>query len=202
MTPTKGERTRERIIAAATPLFNERGYAGASMADLMQATGLEKGGIYRHFDSKDELAIAAFDHAVELHAARIAEFVTPEETAVGRITAFAEAMASIAERPSVPGGCPLLNTAVEVDDGRDPVHAELRARARIAMKRLISFARKTLESGVASGELRPDLDAAKEAESMVAMMEGSIMLAKLYGELRYVRQAAARVREQVVALQR
>jgi TetR/AcrR family transcriptional repressor of nem operon len=51
---TKGERTRARIVATAAPLFNQRGYVGASMADLMAATGLEKGGIYRHFESKDD----------------------------------------------------------------------------------------------------------------------------------------------------
>src|ERR1700693_6480914 len=44
-------------------IFNQKGYDGAALSDLMRATGLEKGGIYRHFGSKQELAGDAFDHA-------------------------------------------------------------------------------------------------------------------------------------------
>src|SRR5579862_3049417 len=59
---TKGEQTRKKIVAAAAPIFNKRGYEGSSMNDLMEATGLKKGGIYRHFESKEALAAAAFDY--------------------------------------------------------------------------------------------------------------------------------------------
>ena len=52
---TKGEQTRRKIVAAAAPIFNQHGYEGSSLADLMEATGLKKGGIYRHFSSKEEL---------------------------------------------------------------------------------------------------------------------------------------------------
>jgi TetR/AcrR family transcriptional regulator, transcriptional repressor for nem operon len=46
----KGEQTRHAIIRKAAPIFNQKGYEGAALSDLMEATGLEKGGIYRHFD--------------------------------------------------------------------------------------------------------------------------------------------------------
>ncbi len=59
--PTKGAQTKAHIVAAAAPLFNVRGFAGTSMNDILDATGLEKGGVYRHFASKDEIAVAAFD---------------------------------------------------------------------------------------------------------------------------------------------
>src|SRR5258708_11638464 len=62
----KGEQTRQEIIRKAAPLFNQRGYDGAALSDLMEATGLEKGGIYRHFDSKQQLAAEAFDYAWKL----------------------------------------------------------------------------------------------------------------------------------------
>jgi len=48
----KGQRPRGRIVAEAASLFNQRGFEGCSMSELMAATGLEKGGIYRHFSSK------------------------------------------------------------------------------------------------------------------------------------------------------
>jgi TetR/AcrR family transcriptional regulator, transcriptional repressor for nem operon len=59
----KGEQTRHEIIRRAAPIFNQKGYDGAALSDLIRATGLEKGGIYRHFESKQELAGVAFDHA-------------------------------------------------------------------------------------------------------------------------------------------
>ncbi len=62
---TKGEQTRKKIVEAAAPIFNQRGYEGSSLNDLMEATGLKKGGIYRHFSSKEELAAEAFDYTWE-----------------------------------------------------------------------------------------------------------------------------------------
>jgi len=40
---TKGEQTRRKIVEAAAPIFNKRGYEGSSLSDLMEATGLKKG---------------------------------------------------------------------------------------------------------------------------------------------------------------
>jgi AcrR family transcriptional regulator len=62
----KGERTRERIIAESAAVFNQRGFFGTTIDDLLQATGLQKGGLYRHFQSKEELALEAFDYAIGL----------------------------------------------------------------------------------------------------------------------------------------
>src|SRR5262249_55753872 len=62
----KGEATRRLILERAAPVFNQRGYAGASMSELVEATGIEKGGIYNHFGSKEELAVEAFDYAIGL----------------------------------------------------------------------------------------------------------------------------------------
>src|SRR2546429_8094056 len=62
----KGEATRRLILERAAPVFNQRGYAGASMSELVEATGIEKGGIYNHFGSKEDLAVEAFDYSISL----------------------------------------------------------------------------------------------------------------------------------------
>lgn len=59
----KAKETKEKIVKQAAELFNQQGYAGSSISDIMRATGLQKGGIYNHFHSKQELALAAFDFA-------------------------------------------------------------------------------------------------------------------------------------------
>src|SRR5579862_4117776 len=112
---TKGERTKQEIVRNAAPIFNRLGYEGTSLADLMTATGLKKGGIYRHFASKEELAAEAFDYAW-LAARECREPDVDERTdGVKWLRTLIDNFVS--RRPSVSGGCPLLNTAIEADDG-------------------------------------------------------------------------------------
>lgn len=54
-------RRRAQIVAAATTLFAEKGFYGATMDDIVAATGLSKGGLYWHFKSKDEIIIAIME---------------------------------------------------------------------------------------------------------------------------------------------
>lgn len=196
MTDKKGDRTRERIVSTAAPVFNRLGYAGASVADLMAAAGLEKGGIYRHFESKEAIAIAAFDHAIALHAERFRAYIAAAPPhAAARMVAVAEALASVGENPVVVGGCPLLNTAVECDDNEGPLYPELRKRTRRAMSRLLGAVRGIVAEGIASREFPRSTDADAEASTLVATMEGALMLTKLYKDPIHLRHAVARVRE-------
>jgi TetR/AcrR family transcriptional repressor of nem operon len=59
----ESEGNRARVLAAAARLFREKGVDGIAVADLMKAAGLTHGGFYNHFQSKEELAAAAFDAA-------------------------------------------------------------------------------------------------------------------------------------------
>src|SRR5215470_6090594 len=111
----KGQKTRARIIAEAASLFNQRGVEGGSLSELMEATGLKKGGIYRHFASKEELAAEAFDYTWD--AAMRARLLHVDEKATG-VERLKQSIASfIDHRSPVPGGCPVLNTAIDADDG-------------------------------------------------------------------------------------
>src|SRR6266853_363284 len=108
----KGEQTRQEIIRKAAPIFNQRGYDGAALSDLMQATGLEKGGIYRHFESKEQLAAEAFDYAWKLAIDTRFEGTQDVPNAVDRLKLFVR---NFRDRRAglVAGGCPLLNTAID-----------------------------------------------------------------------------------------
>src|SRR5277367_5088605 len=127
-TVTKGEQTRQRIVEAAAPIFNRLGYDGSSLADLMAATGLKTGGIYRHFASKEELAAAAFDYTWDLVWKSRMRHV--DEKALG-IENLRQRIANFVERRSpVAGGCPVLNTAVTAAEG-NPV---MRGRVTKALR--------------------------------------------------------------------
>jgi TetR/AcrR family transcriptional repressor of nem operon len=176
--PRKGERTRRRIVREAAGLFNTRGFAGTSVADVSAATGLEKGGVYNHFGSKDALALAAFDYAVSLLRERLCAAVEAHPDGAGRLRAMFDVYRVLSEQPFVKGGCPILNTAVEADD----THPALRDRARAAMDAWLELVAEALVTGRAAGQFRPDLDVAAAASTIVAALEGGILLAKLYRE--------------------
>jgi TetR/AcrR family transcriptional regulator, transcriptional repressor for nem operon len=76
---------------------------------------LEKGGIYRHFDSKEQLSAEAFEYAWReaLHT-RMHDLEESSDT-VEWLKQFIDNF--VCRRSSVPGGCPLLHTAVDADDG-------------------------------------------------------------------------------------
>jgi AcrR family transcriptional regulator len=179
---TKGERTRQRVIESAAPVFNQRGYWGSSLRDLMDATGLEKGGIYNHFRSKDELAAAAFEHNVERIGSRIrAALAEAGRDAVARLEAILDVYRRFASSPSVPGGCPILNAAVETDD----THPELRALVRSAMDRLrVETVERIVVRGVERGELSlpSGVSPSDVATVFVSAIEGALMLGQLYGD--------------------
>jgi TetR/AcrR family transcriptional repressor of nem operon len=170
---TKGQRTRQRIVAAAAPVFNQHGYAGSSLADLMKATGLEKGGIYRHFSSKEELAAEAFDYTWE-EVLRVR--VPDADPADGAIVWLKEVIANFVHRPSpVAGGCPLLNTATESDDG----NAVLRARVTKALRNWMLRLETVLEEGAKRGEIRAGVDSRQVATIIGATLEGALMMSRL-----------------------
>jgi TetR/AcrR family transcriptional repressor of nem operon len=181
----KGEETRQRIAAQAAAIFNVAGYGGASISDIMQATGLEKGGIYRHFDSKEQLALAAFDYAVSQVRRRFAEGLMGHTHAADVLIAFLAVFRSYAWQPPMVGGCPVLNTAVESDD-TNPV---LRDRVRAVVEEWRSMIRNTVHTGIDRGEIRPETDADQLALVMIATMEGAVMLAKLLGSAAPLEQA-------------
>jgi len=52
---TKGERSQQKILAAAYALFVEQGFAATSMRQIAERAGLALGGIYNHFPSKDAI---------------------------------------------------------------------------------------------------------------------------------------------------
>jgi TetR/AcrR family transcriptional regulator, transcriptional repressor for nem operon len=170
----KGEQTRQAIIRKAAPIFNQRGYEGAALSDLMKATGLEKGGIYRHFENKQQLAAEAFDYAWNL--ALDTRFAGTGEIA-NAVDRLKQVVRNFRERRAglVPGGCPLLNTAIDSDDG----NPRLREKARGALASWLDRLESIIEEGQRQEEIRSDIDSSELAALIVSTLEGSLMLARL-----------------------
>ena len=196
---TKGEQTRRKIVEAAAPIFNQRGYEGSSLNDLMEATGLKKGGIYRHFSSKEALAAEAFDYTWE--AAWNARLLHVDEKANG-IEKLKQLIANFIDyRSPVAGGCPILNTAIEADDG-NPV---LRARVAKALRSWLTRLQTIVQQARERSEARADVDPKAVATLIVASLEGALMMSRLQRNdeaLRRVQSYLNRYLEDEVAVSR
>lgn len=182
---SKGEQTREMILARAAQLFSRQGYFGSSLSDIMQETGLEKGGIYNHFASKEQLALEAFDYSIELVQQRTKLALAGKANAIDRLLAIVSVFQGLVDDPPLDGGCPILNTAVEADDAQPA----LRERAREAMDSWRSTIHRIVAKGIARQEIRPEVDADALATILIASLEGAIMMSKLYGDSVHMRRA-------------
>ncbi|MFF2889276.1 TetR/AcrR family transcriptional regulator [Paenibacillus sp. NPDC057967] len=179
----KGEKTREFIITKAAELFNQKGYSGSSLSDITELTGIKKGGIYRHFSSKDEIAYEAFSYAGHVVGAQLAHAISQQESASGKLLAYLRVYEKVVEAPPFIGGCPLLNTAIDSDDS----HPGLRERAKQALIDTLESLKKIISQGLQSGEFKADLDIEALATFSLSIMEGGIMMSKLEGNNRHMR---------------
>lgn len=181
----KAEQTKQMIVARAAPLFNRQGYSGTSISDVMAATGLQKGGIYKHFAGKDDLAIHAFDYAVGTLRRRFARAVREaSEDPLQQLRAILAVFEEMVSDPPVPGGCPIVNTAVESDD----THPALRERSRKAMDELRELIRHVVAVGVERRRFRPEVDGEALASVVVAALEGGLILSRLYDDPVHLRR--------------
>ncbi|WP_372462409.1 TetR family transcriptional regulator [Rhodococcus pyridinivorans] len=78
--------TRHQLVAAAAAAFDQRGFEGASLGDIIEAgTGLSKGALYFHFKSKDELADAVVQRQHEISLAAVEAIAATGASALEQI---------------------------------------------------------------------------------------------------------------------
>ncbi len=166
------------------------------MSDILATTGLEKGGVYRHFASKDELAVAAFDHAWQLLRARYLAVERERDSSYDRLIAFIDVAAASVRNPVVAGGCPLLNTAIDADD----THPALRERAGQALREWQGLITSAVGAAVDAKELRTDVDPSVVASVMTSAIEGAIMTTILLRDYAQMDRTAAHLRDWLASL--
>jgi len=192
----KGEATRQRIIAEAAPIFNQRGFDGCSMQDLMTATGLEKGGLYRHFANKEDLAAEAFRYALAQNVKVRTEHLEEIPNSIDKLK---QVVHLFVELPSaIPGGCPLMNTAIDADDGNPALRDLARKGIQDWRARLIHI----LETGIKAGEIRRSTDPRRIANTLIATLEGALMISRLENNRSALRDAQTTLETLLTTLER
>ena len=176
---TKAEKTRQMIIEKAAALFNSKGYAGTSMSDIQEATGLTKGGLYGNFKTKEEISLAAFDHSVSHVYNEIGKRTRIIDSALDKLKAVVYFYKERMFDPPIEGGCPILNTSIDADNSNPVLKGKVVAALNMWQARIV----RTIEKGIESGEVKPETNADDFATLFIGTLEGGIMLARVKNDL-------------------
>lgn len=185
----KGQITKEHIIRESAGLFNTKGYTGASLSEIIERCGIRKGGIYNHFENKDEIALAAFDYSFSQILSFLTKALENASNSKESLLAICNVYIDVIENDSLEGGCPILNTAIESDDG----HPFLKEKAQQAMKTFIGKLTMIIEKGIENKEFREDINTEEASTYIIAVIEGGVMLSKLFDDSKYIRHCSSNI---------
>ena len=172
---TKADKTRQHILEKTAPLFNRKGFHGTSLAELTEATGLTKGALYGNFQDKEDIALEAFQYSIAKVREVVKQELSGSLTCREQLTALLNFYSKYVFSPPIPGGCPLLNTAIEVDDHRTSMR-------RVLVKELhhtIDFIKNLISQGIEKNEFRQDIDPAEIAYTFFCAVEGALMFSRV-----------------------
>lgn len=169
----RSEKTRKLIIEKTASIFNKKGYTGTYLSDLTNATGLTKGSIYGNFKDKNEVAVEAFKYNFKFQSEQIVQKINQEKNAIDKLLVFLNHYRTAFRSIFNNGGCAILNTAVDSDDGNDLLKDEVIKTIYNWHQRIVTI----LKEGIRQNELK-NIDVETFSYRIIALIEGSIMLAK------------------------
>lgn len=165
------QEVRDRIVRAATSVFAEKGYHGATIADVVARSGLSVGAIYTHFRGKDELFLrscdATSDRGLDELGARLAVLETTPERLAAAVAYYVETIDTF---DGEPGQVSLIRAWAEADT--EPGVREMLVRRR---ERLVGAATLLLREGMARGDLPTWLDVDAVARAITALLDGLLL---------------------------
>ena len=165
------QQVRQRIITAAAEVFAEKGYQRATIADVVQRSGLSVGAIYTHFTGKDALFIQSCElisgQGLDQLAIRLAPLTTTADKLAAAAAYYVE---TIDEFEDAPGQVGLVRAWAEAPD--EPEVREMLARRR---EQLVGAAVMLLHEGVARGELPSWLDVDGYARGFLGLLDGLLL---------------------------
>lgn len=180
----KGNITKEFIIEKAAVIFNKNGFAGASMSELMKETGLQKGGIYNHFKSKEEIVLSAFDYAIKKHNYAVYAAYKNKKNALDKINAIISFYEEYPLNPIIEGGCPIVNTAVDADN----TNPELKERVKNVLSGWIKNLLYLIEEGKKNGEFKTQARAEEISSFVVTTLQGGVVIARSFEDPLYMKK--------------
>jgi AcrR family transcriptional regulator len=125
---TKGDATRQKILAAAAEQATVRGLAAVSLGDVADAVGLSKSGVFKHFQAKEGLQQALIEVVSQRFVDRVWTPARELPRGRARLEAVFERWLDWVEGEEHAGGCGLLAFAIELDDQPGPLREFLKSQ--------------------------------------------------------------------------
>src|SRR4028119_719493 len=126
----KGETTREAILERALSMATRTGIEGLTMGTLAKEANLSKSGLFAHFQSKEQLQLDVLETATTRFIEMVIAPALREPRGEPRVRALFERWMEWEKAPFLPGGCPFIALANELDDRPGPVRERLVAYQR------------------------------------------------------------------------
>jgi len=167
------ERTRERLLQAAFREVYRWGFQTVDLDTILASTGVTKGALYYHFESKEALGYAVVEEVI---AANLRDtWLHPLQRGEDAIDALIGILRNTSARPEIlRSGCPLNNLAIEMsalDEG-------FRKRLAMLFHEWQEGIAAALREGQVHGKVRSDAQPDEAAGFLIAMYEGYVLLAK------------------------
>ena len=170
---TKGTQTRRKIIEKSLQLFSVKGYYNTSISDILDATGLTKGGLYGHFASKEDIWYAVYEEAVSIWKGIVFKGIRNDSDPIQRVDKFIENdLQDYLGADVFEGGCFFLNMLVELS-GQS---ASMSRQILRGFVRLSGLLRSWLEEADQKGMLREGLDFKEIANFIIISLNGAAAL--------------------------
>ena len=187
MAPTREDdglpSTRQRVLSSAAHLYREQGVTGTGVLSVLADANAPRGSLYHHFPrGKAQLVAEALALSGDEITARLRAAAGEDLSAAQLVGAFVEGLARDLEGSAWRAGCPVATATLELA-ASDPVVADVCARAYADWQHVVA------ERLAAEGRQDPDGD----AEHVLAVVEGALVLARAQRDTGPLSRAAARL---------
>jgi AcrR family transcriptional regulator len=150
----KGEQTRQGILETALAEVSTTGLSGLSIGGLAHKVSMSKSGLFAHFDSKHDLQLQVLQTARGLFIEKVIAPALQQPRGEPRVRALFDNWLEWSESSLLPGGCPFVSAAVELDDQPGSLRDYLVQAQKDWLDTLATAARIAVEEG----HFKPGLD--------------------------------------------
>ncbi|MEU8219624.1 TetR/AcrR family transcriptional regulator [Micromonospora taraxaci] len=173
---------RNKILDAAATLIEQRGYSALGVAEICATAGVPKGSFYYFFESKQALARAVIDEHWVAQRRQWEQLLGAEHDPLRRLRDLFVATEEIQrvgqQNSGVVAGCLFGNLALELSNQAE----EIRGRLQEIFEEQIALIEQVVVEAKERGLAGPSVDVREAARSIVAQIEGRVLLAKLLND--------------------
>jgi TetR/AcrR family transcriptional regulator, transcriptional repressor for nem operon len=170
---------RERILSAAQSLIGVRGYSALGVAEICKMAGVPKGSFYYFFESKEALTLSVIDQHWAVQEGIWARILTSGAAPLRRLRQLFEeteaGQRADQQRCGIIPGCLFGNLTLEMSNHTEAI--------RMRLQEIFDAQAEMVDSVITEALLRNEVtvtDTREAARSVVAQIEGQVLLAKLY----------------------